>query len=103
MSLRQAVARQQGLDEVMAHKVDYYDQSDLPEHQKVALRFTTAFLTVAGSVSPQLRAQLRSQFRPEQIVELALDVSKWSTQKIHVCLGLDAPVNPAGLTELYFD
>jgi hypothetical protein len=103
MGMRQAVARQHGLDEAMADKVDHYDKSDLPEQQKVALRFTTAFLTVAGTISPELRAQLRSHFRPEQIVELVLDMSKWSTQKIHVCLGLDAPINPGGLVELHFD
>ena len=60
-------------------------------------------MTLPGNIGPELRADLRVYFTTEQIVELALDVTKWSTQKIQVSLGLDAPVNPGGLAELSFE
>ena len=34
MSLRLAVAKDEGLDEVMAAKVDRYEASDLPDRQR---------------------------------------------------------------------
>ncbi|HJP41642.1 MAG TPA: hypothetical protein QGF35_08055 [Dehalococcoidia bacterium] len=103
MSLRLGVARKHGLDETMADKVDHYEDSDLPEHQKVALLFTDAFITQPGAITTDLREQLHQHFSREQIAELMLDISKWSTQKIPVALGLDAPLRPDGLMEFDFD
>ena len=103
MSLRLGVAQDAGLDETMADKIDHYEGSDLPEHQKVALRFTDAFITRPGEIGDELRAQLHEHFTPEQIVELALDISKWSTQKLPVALGLDRPVREDSLSLFDFD
>jgi hypothetical protein len=97
MSLRLGVARQHGVDETMAAKVDRYESSDLPAHQKVALRLTDAFVSAPGEIDPGLAAEVRLHFTPAQIVELMLDISKWSTQKVPVALGLDGEVNPGGL------
>ena len=45
--------------------------------------------------------------RPEEIAELLVDITKWSTQKIHVALGTDGadhvPVNERGISYLSFD
>lgn len=56
-----------------------------------------------GEVSSELRARLRQHFAPDQIVELALDVMKWSYQKVPVALGVDREVRPGELTDLVFD
>jgi hypothetical protein len=102
MGLRLAVARQQGFDETEAEKIDHYSDSDLTVRQQLALRLTDTFVTYP-SVDAGLRDELRAQFTPAELVELVLDASKWSTQKISVSLGLDAPVLPGGLVELLFD
>ena len=103
MSLRLGVARDAGLDESMAAKIDHYEDSDLPEHQKVALRLTDAFVTAPGAISDELREQVRSHFTEAQIVELMLDMSKWSTQKLPVALGTDDPIDGDRLSLFDFD
>ena len=42
-------------------------------------------------------------FTDDQIVELALDVMKWSYQKAAVVLGTDPEITPGELTDLVFD
>jgi alkylhydroperoxidase family enzyme len=103
MSLRLAVARQQGLDEAMADKVDRYEASDLADRHKVALRLADAMMTLPGAISPQLREQARGHFTEEEILELTLDVMKWNHQKVAVALGTDEEVKAGELTELNFD
>lgn len=103
MSLRLGVARDNGLDEDMAAKIDRYEQSDLPERHKVALRLTDAFVTAPGDIDAGLRAQARAHFTEAQLVELMLDMSKWSTQKLSVALGTDDPIDAENLSILNFD
>lgn len=103
MSLRLGVARDNGLDEDMAAKIDRYEASDLPERHKVALRLTDAFVTAPGSIGAELRAQARAHFTEAQLVELMLDMSKWSTQKLSVALGTDDPIDAERLSILNFD
>jgi hypothetical protein len=103
MSLRLAVARQQGLDDTMAAKVDRYEASDLAEGHKVALRLADALMSLPGSISAELREQARRHFSAEQVLELTLDVMKWNSQKVSVALGTDHEVRPGRLTDLRFD
>ncbi|HEY1280509.1 MAG TPA: hypothetical protein VGF22_12615 [Acidimicrobiales bacterium] len=103
MSLRLAVARQQGLDDTMAAEVDRYEVSDLAERHKVALRLADALMILPGSISAELREQARRYFTAEQVLELTLDVMKWNSQKVSVALGTDHEVRPDQLTDLYFD
>jgi len=103
MSLRLAVARQQGLDDTMAAKVDRYEASDLAERHKVALRLADALMTLPGSISAELQEQARQHFSVDQVLELTLDVMKWNYQKVAVALGTDHEVRPGQLTELRFD
>ena len=107
MSLRLGVARDNGLDEDMAAKIDHYEQSDLPERHKVALRLTDAFVTMPGAIDAELRAQARAHFTEAQLVELMLDMSKWSTQKLSVALDpiapTDDPIDAENLSILNFD
>ena len=95
-AVRVGAARDAGVDDTMTAKIDNFEASDLPEHQKVALRLTDAFITQPNDISAELRAQVRKHFSDEQIVELMLDITKWSTQKLPVALGLDAAPHPDG-------
>lgn len=102
-SVRVGAALDAGFDEPMAAKIDDFERSDLPEHQKAALRFTDAFITRPTAIGADLRAQLRAHFTPAQIVELMLDITRWSTQKLPVALGLDAGPYPGRRSLIDFD
>lgn len=51
----------------------------------------------------RLRDDLARCYRPEQVLELTLDVMKWSYQKVPVALRTDDEVAPGTLTDLWFD
>ena len=103
MSLRLAVATQQGLDETMATKVDRYESSDLPDRHKVALRIADAMMSMPTSIGLELRREAYEHFSRDELIELTLDVMKWNYQKVPVALGIDAEVTPGQLTDLHFD
>jgi alkylhydroperoxidase family enzyme len=88
-TLRLADARAAGVDETMTAKVDFYERSDLPERAKLALRVTDAFITRPDLLSEAVAGQARASFGPDELASLALDITKWSTQKIKVTLGTD--------------
>ena len=46
---------------------------------------------------------MNSQFTRAELIELTLDVMKWSYQKVPVALGVDREVNPGDLADLTFD
>jgi AhpD family alkylhydroperoxidase len=106
-TLRLADARADGVDETMTAKIDFYERSDLPDRCKVALRITDAFIIQPDLLTGATVAEARATFDPEQLAELCLDITKWSTQKIHVALGTDGvdslPVNEAGTAYFSFD
>lgn len=91
-------ARRDGLGEDLVDEIrDGYAKSDaLTPRQKVALRFTDAFLRDPASDDPTLRAELLAHFTPEEIVELAAGVALFmGFSKIAVALGqapADMPV-----------
>ena len=90
-TLRLADARDAGADDAVTAAVDRYETSDLDERIKAALRVTDALITLPSSLSPAAVASARALLAPDELAELCLDVSKWSTQKVHVALGTDAP------------
>jgi len=106
-SLRLINARQVGVDEVMTAKIDFYEQSDLDERTKIALRITDAFITRPDTLTEAVISQAHASFAPEALAELCLDITKWSTQKIYVALGTDAadelPRNEQGVSFFSFD
>jgi alkylhydroperoxidase family enzyme len=105
-TLRLGEARAAGADDAMTSKVDFYEKSDLDERTKIALRITDAFITRPDSLTEAVIMQARSVFSPEELAELCLDITKWSTQKIHVSLGTDGadalPKNDQGLSFFNF-
>ena len=88
-TLRLAGARAAGVDEAITAQIDFYERSDLPDRAKVALRVTDAFITRPDLLSDAMAEQARTSFEPAELASLCLDITKWSTQKIHVALGTD--------------
>jgi alkylhydroperoxidase family enzyme len=106
-TLRLADARDAGADDAVTAAVDSYESSDLDERTKAALRVTDALITLPAGLSPEAVASARALLGPEELAELCLDVSKWSTQKVHVALGTDGadrlPVDGQGVSYFRFD
>lgn len=106
-TLRLSDARAAGADDSMTAKVDFYELSDLDESHKIALRITDALITRPDTLSMETVAAARANYSPEQLAELCLDITKWSTQKIHVALGTDGadalPKNEQGMSFFGFD
>ena len=73
------------------------------EDRQVAIDFCDALITQPGAIGGDLRDRLRGHFSEPQIVELALDVMKWSYQKAAVALGTDPQIDEGELTDLVFD
>ena len=88
-TLRLADARAAGVDEAITAQIDFYERSDLPDRAKVALRVTDSFITQPDILSDTVAEQARASFEPAELASLCLDITKWSTQKIHVALGTD--------------
>ena len=88
-TLRLADAAVMGTDAEMTAKIDHYESSDLEERSKVALRIVDAFIWRPTDLSDVLVAQAREVFTDAELAELLVDITKWSTQKIHVALGTD--------------
>ena len=88
-TLRLADARAAGVDEAITAQIDFYEHSDLPDRAKVALRVTDSFITQPDILSDTVAEQARASFEPAELASLCLDITKWSTQKIHVALGTD--------------
>ncbi len=75
----------------------------MSDAQVAALELTDTLLTDPAGASTDLRDRLARHFTRDQIIELTLDVMKWSYQKVPVALGTDLEVNPGRLTDLVFD
>jgi alkylhydroperoxidase family enzyme len=106
-TLRLADAIDAGVDDAFTAKIDRYEDSDLDERHKVALRLVDAMIWRPTEMSDELVAQAHEQFSDVELAELLLDVTKWSTQKVHVTLGTDGTdrleVAANGVSYLTFD
>ncbi len=78
-------------------------EPELTDAQLVALELADLLMIDPEGVTDEFRARLAQHFSREQIIELALDVMKWSYQKVPVALGIDVEVRPGELTDLVFD
>jgi alkylhydroperoxidase family enzyme len=106
-TLRLAAAAELGVDDTVTDQIDFYESSDLSERHKVALRIVDAFIWRPSDIDDALVQQAHAHFSVEEIAELLVDITKWSTQKIHVALGTDGAdrvaVNERGVSYLSFD
>jgi alkylhydroperoxidase family enzyme len=88
-TLRLTDAMDAGVDDELTAKIDRYEASDLDERHKVALRLVDAFIWQPTAIDATLAAQAHAHFTDDELAELLVDITKWSTQKIHVTLGTD--------------
>jgi alkylhydroperoxidase family enzyme len=106
-TLRLTDARAAGVDDAMAAAVDRYETSDLDDRAKAALRITDALITMPSGLSPSAVEHAHTVLGEDELAELCLDVSKWSTQKVRVALGTDGaeslPLNEQGISFFRFD
>ena len=102
-SLRHVTGGKRVLDESTAAKVTAYEDSDLDDRHKVALRLADAYMTVPGLIDEELSAQVRREFTDSQVTEMLLDIIAWTQQKPLVSLALDIPPDPSALSSLDFD
>lgn len=102
-SLRHVTGGKRVLDESTAGKVAAYEDSDLDDHEKVALRLADAFMTVPALIDEELGADIRREFSDSEVTEMLLDIMAWTQQKPLVALALDIPPDPSALTSLDFD
>lgn len=106
-SLRLVDAREAGADDDVLAQIDDYEHSTLSERHKVALRLVDAMIWRPADLSDELARQARTHFSDAELGELLVDITKWSTQKIHVTLGTDGtdrvPLDETGVALLSFD
>lgn len=84
-------ARSAGLTEDQVSMIDDgFELSTLSERQKVALRFTDAFLHDPGRVDPVLRADLQRLFTDAEVVEIGLALTLFlGMAKVLISLGTE--------------
>ena len=90
-----------GADESTFDQVDHYERSDLSEHHKVALRLTDAMVWTPAWWPSELADQVRHAYDPAEAIELVLDVTRNSANKIAVALGADAAQVADGQLDYY--
>ncbi len=88
-SLRHVRAVEDGADESTFDQIDDYEHGDLSERHRVALRLTDAMLWTPITYPVGLVDQVRDAFAPSEVVELVLDVTRNTANKIAVALGAD--------------
>jgi hypothetical protein len=79
-----------------------FEESDLPERDKAALRLAAAFLGAPSSLTPEARADVLRHFSPEEIVGLVLKLTSFLVNKPRAGLGIDGARDPERLTEVTF-
>jgi alkylhydroperoxidase family enzyme len=89
MSARSAVALQEGADEAMLAAVDHYEAAGFSPAQRAALTLADAYLTAPAEMAASARREVAAHLSAEQVVELVLKLTGYSSDKAMVALGLD--------------
>src|SRR5262249_50107919 len=89
MSVRSAVALERGATEEMLTSVDRYEGSDLTPEQQAALKLADAYLVAPAEMNDSKKRDVTAHLSTEQILELALKLMGFSSDKVTVALGLD--------------
>lgn len=93
-NLRVAGAVDRGLDEDMVAKLTDFENSDLSDRHKSALRLAHAFLYDPASFDGAMQAELLVHFRSEQIAEMMLDLIRLRPgSKLSIAAGTDPDVD----------
>jgi alkylhydroperoxidase family enzyme len=89
-SRRSVAAIDAGASEATFDAVDHYAESDLPEATKAALALADAVIWSPYLIPPPVAEAAAAHLTPGQVVEVVLDVTRNSANKIAVALGADA-------------
>ncbi|ORA19473.1 hypothetical protein [Mycobacterium arosiense] len=82
------------------HTVVRFEQSDLPERQKAALRLAAAFLEMPSELTQKARDDALKYFSPEEVVGLMFRLTSFLVNKPRAALGIDGALDPERLTTL---
>jgi hypothetical protein len=77
------------MDEAMVASIRDFENSQMTERHKVALRLVDAFIMHFGHVSPALAEQARGYFSSAELVDIGLKVFTCSSNKVTVSLAID--------------
>lgn len=86
-SLRDADALEAGATESEYSELDDYENSNLSDRHKAALRYADALIWIPSRVSGE---ELRQHFSRNESIEMTLDIMRNACNKVAVALGADA-------------
>jgi AhpD family alkylhydroperoxidase len=86
---RQAVAVQHGLQEDMVDSLGRFEESDLPESYKAALRITSNLATNPAMLDDDVWAAAREHFTEQEVIDIVLLSMFTTASKTTITLGLD--------------
>ena len=95
-TVRLEVDGARAIDEDTAGLVARRDAEALTPRHATAMRLADAMMSQPGWIDDQLVAALHEHFSRDELLEMSLDVMKFSHQKIKVALGLDEPMRADG-------
>jgi alkylhydroperoxidase family enzyme len=95
-TVRLEVDGARAIDEATAGLVARSEAEALTSRHAAAMRLADAMMTQPGWIDDELVVALHRNFTPAELLEMSLDVMKFSHQKIKVALGLDEPMRPDG-------
>ncbi len=99
-SLRSRPALVEGATEATFDAIDEPGWPSLPPRTRTALALVDATIWHPARVGPDLVVEVRRELRPDEAVEVVLDVMRNAANKIAVALGADAPHVTEGI-EVY--
>jgi AhpD family alkylhydroperoxidase len=86
---RQAVAVQHGLQEDMVESLGRFEESDLPESYKAALRITSNLAANPAMLDDAVWAAAREHFTEQEVIDIVLLSMFTTASKTTITLGLD--------------
>lgn len=95
-TVRLAVDGARTVDEGTVDLVARREADSLTPPHAAAMRLADAMMTQPGCIDDELVEELHRHFDRDELLEMSLDVMKFSHQKIKVSLGLDEPMRPDG-------
>jgi alkylhydroperoxidase family enzyme len=100
-STRSVRAEAAGATESLYDKIERFEDSDLSDRHKAALRLVDALLWQPTSYPAETAATTHEHFAPAEVVEIVFDVTRNAANKIAVALAADAPHVAEGVE--YYD
>ena len=97
---RQTIAVQNGLEEDMVEALGHFEESNLPDNIKAALRITSALATNPGLFTDDLWDDALKYFSEAELIDIVLLSMHTTASKATITLGLD-PGEEASSRQFY--